>query len=106
MAGGIVGFYDGSTSKDGKRITLGRLCGQAGGVARSRGHLGSGAVQAFGLRSISVVSQAAADFFTMEVWTWRGLTTYYTLFVIDLASRRVQIVGFTPHPDGLSMANC
>jgi hypothetical protein len=25
--------------------------------------------------------------------------TYYTAFVIDLASRRVQIVGSTPHPD-------
>src|SRR5688572_2706984 len=46
---------------------------------------------------------AAADFFTTEVWTWRGLTTYYTLFVIDLASRRVQIVGSTPHADGLFM---
>jgi putative transposase len=41
---------------------------------------------------------AGADFFTTEVWTWRGLVTYYTLFVIDLASRRVQIVGSTPHP--------
>ena len=42
---------------------------------------------------------AAADFFTTEVWTVRGLVTYYTLFVIDLASRRVHIVGSTPHPD-------
>jgi integrase-like protein/helix-turn-helix protein len=42
---------------------------------------------------------AAADFFTTEVWTARGLVTYYTLFVIDLASRRVQIVGSTPQPD-------
>jgi putative transposase len=42
---------------------------------------------------------AGADFFTTEVWTWRGLVTYYTLFVIDLATRRVQIVGSTPHPD-------
>jgi len=33
---------------------------------------------------------AGADFFTTEVWTWRGLVTYYTLFMIDLASRRVQ----------------
>jgi putative transposase len=40
-----------------------------------------------------------ADFFTTEVWTWRGLVTCYTVFVIDLASRRVQIVGSTPHPD-------
>ena len=42
---------------------------------------------------------AGADFFTTEVWTWRGLVTFYTVFVIDLASRRVQIVGSTPHPD-------
>lgn len=27
---------------------------------------------------------AGADFFTTEVWTWRGLVTYYTVFVIDL----------------------
>jgi hypothetical protein len=39
---------------------------------------------------------AGADFFTTEVWTWRGLVTYYTVLVIDLASRRVQIVGSTP----------
>ena len=43
------------------------------------------------------------DFFTTEVWTWQGLVTYYTLFVIDLASRRVQIVGSTPHPDEMFM---
>jgi hypothetical protein len=42
---------------------------------------------------------AAADFFTTEVWTWRGLVTYYTVFVINLASRRVHMVGSTPHPD-------
>jgi transposase InsO family protein len=41
----------------------------------------------------------AADFFTTEVWTARGLITYYTLFVIELHSRRVSIVGSTPHPD-------
>ena len=42
---------------------------------------------------------AAADFFTTEVWTWRGLVTFYTVFVIDLASRRIQILGSTPYPD-------
>jgi transposase InsO family protein len=46
---------------------------------------------------------AGADFFTTEVWTWRGLVTYYTVFVLDLASRRVQILGSTPHPDDLFM---
>jgi transposase InsO family protein len=40
-----------------------------------------------------------ADFFTTEVWTLRGLVTYYTLFVIELHSRRVRILGCTPHPD-------
>jgi len=38
----------------------------------------------------------AADFFTTEVWTVRGLVTYYTLFVIELHSRRLHIVGSTP----------
>jgi len=35
----------------------------------------------------------AADFFTTEVWTTRGLVTYDTAFVIELQSRRVQILG-------------
>ena len=34
---------------------------------------------------------SGADFFTPEVWTWQGLVSYYTVFVIDLPSRRVQI---------------
>ena len=46
---------------------------------------------------------AGADFFTTEVWTWRGLVTYYTVFAIDLASRRVQILGSTPHPEAVFM---
>jgi hypothetical protein len=41
----------------------------------------------------------AADFFTTEVWTRRGLVTYYTALVIELHSRRVHIVGSTRHPD-------
>jgi putative transposase len=44
-----------------------------------------------------------ADFFTTEVWTWRGLVTSYTVFVMDLASRQVRLVGSTPHPDDLFM---
>ncbi|MGH7753853.1 MAG: integrase core domain-containing protein, partial [Gemmatimonadales bacterium] len=47
---------------------------------------------------------AGADFFTSEVWTPRGLITYYTLFVIDLRSRRVQVAGSTPTPDACFMA--
>jgi hypothetical protein len=30
----------------------------------------------------------AADFFTTEVWTVRGLVTYYTVFVIKLHTRQ------------------
>lgn len=41
----------------------------------------------------------AADFFTTEVWTVHGLVTYYTVFVIELHSRRVHVLGSTPHPD-------
>jgi transposase InsO family protein len=47
---------------------------------------------------------AAADFFTTEVWTPRGLVTYYTLFVLDLKSRRVRMMGSTPNPDMAFMA--
>jgi putative transposase len=46
---------------------------------------------------------AGADFFTTEVWTWRGLVTYYTVFVIDLATRRVHVLGSTPHQTELFM---
>jgi len=46
---------------------------------------------------------AGADFFTTEVWTAGGLVTYYTLFVLDLKSRRVQIVGSTRNPDAAFM---
>jgi putative transposase len=41
----------------------------------------------------------AADFFTREFWTGRGLVTYYAAFVVELQSRRVQLVGVTPSPD-------
>jgi putative transposase len=47
---------------------------------------------------------AGADFFTTEVWTPRGLITYYTLFVLDLRSRQVHVVGSTPTPDAWFMA--
>jgi putative transposase len=41
----------------------------------------------------------AADFFTTEVWTTRGLVAYRTAFVIALHSRRVHVLGTTPYPD-------
>ena len=42
---------------------------------------------------------AASDFFTVEVWSWSGLVTYYVLFAMELATRRVCIAGITTHPD-------
>ena len=42
---------------------------------------------------------AATDFFTAEVWTQGGLVTYYVLFFMHLATRRVHIAGITPHPN-------
>src|SRR5437763_1355642 len=39
------------------------------------------------------------DFFTTEVLTLKGLTTYYVLFFIHLETRRVNLLGFTPYPD-------
>jgi putative transposase len=41
----------------------------------------------------------ATDFFTIEVWTWGGLVTYYVLFFLQLRTREVHIAGLTPHPD-------
>ena len=41
---------------------------------------------------------AAADFFTTEVWTAHGLVRHFTLFVIDIATRRVHIAGTTTNP--------
>jgi putative transposase len=42
---------------------------------------------------------AGTDFFTAEVLTLHGLVTYYVLFFIHLASRRVDIAGIAVHPD-------
>ena len=41
----------------------------------------------------------ATDFFTAEVWTTAGRVTYYVLFFIHLASRKVHVAGVTPHPN-------
>jgi transposase InsO family protein len=41
---------------------------------------------------------AGIDFFTVEVLTWRGLSTYYVLFFLHLDSRRVTLAGITQHP--------
>ena len=45
-------------------------------------------------------SIAAMDFFTVEVWTARGLTRFHVLFVIDLSTRHVEIAGISSAPHG------
>jgi putative transposase len=42
---------------------------------------------------------AAIDFTTVEVWTKNGLVTFYLLFVLELATRRVHFAGSTTGPD-------
>src|SRR5437870_6921175 len=49
---------------------------------------------------------AATDFFTVEVAIWHGLVTYYVLVVMELATRRVEIAGITPHPTAAYMQQC
>lgn len=43
---------------------------------------------------------AAADFFTVEIWTLTGLTRYFVFFVMDLATRQVEVAGLTASPCG------
>lgn len=45
-------------------------------------------------------SISAMDFFTVEVWTAKGLTRFHVLFVIDLSTRRVEIAGIDSSPHG------
>src|ERR1035437_311917 len=49
---------------------------------------------------------AAADFFTVEVWTGTGLTRFAVLFVIQLATRRVEIAGIVAQPDSAWVNQC
>ena len=46
----------------------------------------------------------AADFFTVEVWTKRGLQRIVVLFFIDLATRKVEIAGVGSVANGLWMS--
>ena len=46
---------------------------------------------------------AAADFFTVEVLTLRGLVRYVVFFVMKLKTRTVEIAGITSDPDGAWM---
>jgi transposase InsO family protein len=43
------------------------------------------------------------DCFTVEVVTWLGLVRYHVLFAIDIASRKVEILGAAVNPGGAWM---
>jgi len=47
---------------------------------------------------------AAADFFTVDVWTGTGLTRFAVLFILDLSTRRVEIAAITSEPDATLMS--
>ena len=46
----------------------------------------------------------AADFFSVEVWTRRGLQRFLVLFFIELSTRRVKIAGVAAQANGLWMS--
>ena len=46
----------------------------------------------------------AADFFTVEVWTPKGLQRFIVLFFIELSTRRVEIAGISAVANGLWMS--
>ena len=45
----------------------------------------------------------AADFFTIEAWTRRGLQRFVILFFLELSTRKVEIAGIASSPSGLWM---
>jgi hypothetical protein len=49
-------------------------------------------------------TDVASDFFTVEVWTARGLQRFFVLFFIDLSTRRVVIGGIARKANGLWMS--
>src|ERR1700692_4418403 len=46
----------------------------------------------------------AGDFFTVEVWTQRGLQRFMVLFLIELSRRKVEVAGIAAVANGLWMS--
>jgi len=79
------------------RTTIRRILQQAGLEPAPERHKGMSWKQ---FLKIHWDTLAAADFFTFEVWTIGGLVRYLVLFVIELSTRKVEIAGIAPDPDG------
>jgi len=45
--------------------------------------------------------RSTADFFTVEVWTRRGLQRFMVLFLIELSTRKVEVAGIAAAANGL-----
>ena len=43
---------------------------------------------------------AASDMLTVEIWVGRSLVRYHILFTIELGTRRFNIMGIAPEPEG------
>jgi transposase InsO family protein len=43
---------------------------------------------------------SAIDFTSVEVWTGKGLVTFYVLIAMNLKTRRIEVAGVTENPDG------
>jgi transposase InsO family protein len=48
-------------------------------------------------------SLSACDFFSVEAWGFKGLTRYLVFFVIEIATRKVEIVGIHADPCEIQM---
>jgi len=79
------------------RNTIRRILQQAGLQPAPERHKGMSWKQ---FLKIHWDALAAADFFTVEVWTLGGLVRYLVLFVIELSTRKVEIAGLAPDPNG------
>jgi hypothetical protein len=56
-----------------------------------------------GIPGATLGTDVAADFFTVEVWTRRGLQRFIVLFFIELWTRKVEIAGVAANANGLWM---
>lgn len=83
-------------------VVDGKLEGRCRGRVARRGCGGKGTSWTELLR-VHWEVVGAADFFTVELWSWGRLTGYHLFFVIRLAARGVHIAGIIPEPDGRCM---